>query len=118
MIIGNVLVTAAVHDGVPYLTAINLDTPENRALAKKLGNASEEAYEAAYQAERAGHKSEPATIYEPRQESTRRRWTLEEKIECAKYAIEHGNQAAADKFGVSKGMAATLKSNYSTGKLK
>ena len=118
MIIGTFHVSASVVDGVPYLQALNLDTPHARALAAKIDKAAEAAHEEQYKTEQSGKPKTEASEQQTSEGGSRKRWTLEEKIECAKYAIEHGNQAAADKFGVSKGMAATLKSHYSTGKLK
>lgn len=115
MVINGIFISGAAQpDGTVYLTAINLDTPQNRALAAKLEKVSEQTYQESRQAE-AG-KPKPQVAEEAG--STRKRWTLEEKIECAQYAVKHGNQEAAAKFGVSPGMAATLKSHYNTGKLK
>lgn len=116
MIIGGYNVSARVHNGEALLT-VNREqaTPfvDEQGTAWSFGDSPNKAPAQSSNAV----KPVPAVQVPPKETAGRTTWTLELKIEVAKYAIEHGNQAAADKYGCSKGTVATHKSHYTTGKL-
>lgn len=119
MIIGGYDVSARIHNGEALLTVCRVaGTPfvDNEGTVWSFG-ASPSTTNASTSQPAADKVVASRPVQSKETAGVRVSWTLERKIEVAKYAIEHGNDAAAEKFGCSKGTVATHKSHYNTGKL-
>jgi hypothetical protein len=135
MIINGILVTGHVDkDGQVYLTAVNLDTRERRAetqawmkreqakeraangtLRRSEGEGETEEVLSQETAERRRDGCEDQAPNKRPTKAARKRWTVEDKIEVAKRALESDNGTAAEEFGISKAQVAVFKSQFING---